>query len=106
MDFTWSKYLFRSPLKQKGQSTVEYIMLFAMVAILVTSVFKSDSFQKIFGKQGTFAKTYKEEIEFSYRHALRGRQQFSQPNYSSSHMSYTNGGTTRFFGARDAYPAQ
>jgi hypothetical protein len=80
-------------------------MLFAMVAILVTSVFNSDSFKKIFGKQGTFAKTYKEEIEFSYRHALRGREEFSQPSYSAPHSSYTNGGTTRFFGARDAYPA-
>jgi hypothetical protein len=80
-------------------------MLFAMVAILVTSVFKSDSFQKIFGKQGTFAKTYKEEIEFSYRHALRGRKEFTQPNYNSIHQSYNKSpGTTRFFGAQRAYP--
>jgi hypothetical protein len=79
-------------------------MLFAMIAILVTTVLNSDSFKKLFGKEGTFAKVYKEEIEFSYRHAHGGRKAFQQPNYNGGeHSSYSNG-TTRFFGARDAYP--
>jgi hypothetical protein len=79
-------------------------MLLAMIAVLVTTVFSSDSFKKMFGKEGTFAKVYKEEIEFSYRHAHGGRKAFQQPNYSSGqHSSYING-STRFFGARDAYP--
>ena len=93
-------------IDQSGQSTVEYIMLFAMIAILLTTVYNSDAIKKIFGKEGTFAKTYKEEIEFSYRHAHRGRKPFQQPNYSNnSHSSYSRGGgSSRFFGAVNAYP--
>lgn len=82
-------------------------MLFAMIAMLVTTVLKSESFQKLFGENGQFAKVYKEQIEFSYRHAHGGRKAFKQPNYSSGtqHSSYVKG-QTRFFGARDAYPTR
>ena len=103
MDFNRFKPLLSNSL---GQSTVEYIMLFAMIALIVTTVFKSDAFKGIFGQEGVFAKTYKEEIEYSYRHALRGRKAHSEPNYQATHDSYFFNGETRFFGAKDAYPRQ
>lgn len=104
MDFCRFRIFQFTRVDQRGQSSVEYIMLFAMIAVLVTTILNSDSFQKIFGRDGTFAKTYKEEIEFSYRHTYRGREAFQQPNYASpQHPSYVDG-QTKFFGARDAYP--
>lgn len=88
-------------INQIGQSTVEYVLLFAVVASIASFVFKSDAFGKLFGEQGKFANVYKRELEYSYRHGLSGRKVFSQPNYSSgSHDSYSG----RFFGSKDAYP--
>lgn len=90
---------------QKGQSTVEYVLLLAMVMILVNTVFQSRLFKKIFGENGTFAKAFRSEVEFSYRHALRGRAFYTEPNYNNRHKSYLwEGNSTRFFGAKDKYP--
>jgi hypothetical protein len=87
-----------------GQSSTEYIMLIAVVVVIVSSVFNSSGFKNIFGSKGLFAKTYKEEVEFSYRHAIGGRKKFTSPNYGdNSHMSYKNGSETRFFGANEKY---
>ena len=79
-----------------------------MIAILAVTVFNSEPFQKILGENGTFSKVYKKEIEFSYTHAHMGRKSFSEPNYGNpqGHSSYYSSGETRFFGARDVYPAQ
>ena len=87
--------------KQTGQSTVEYILLFAVVAVLVNFVISSDPFTNLFGRDGTFGDVYKRELEYTYRHALPGNEAYSEPNYSSEdHDSYSG----RFFGAKDAYP--
>lgn len=94
------KFFTSDKIEQKGQSTVEYILLFAVVATLVTFVFKSKQFQDLFGDEGKFANIYKKEIEYSYRHGLGGREPFTQPDYKSAqHDSYSG----RFFGAVDAY---
>ncbi len=90
---------------ESGQTTVEYILLLAVVLVATTTVFKSDAFQKIFGKNGKFAKTFRSEMEYSYRHGLRGRKVYQQPSYKGQHESYLwRGNTTRFFGAKDTYP--
>ena len=89
---------------EAGQSTVEYILLLAVVITIVNSVFNSDGFQNIFGGQGTFAKVYKEELEFSYRNAMKGRAQFQEPNYYDRHPSYVKGAETRFFSSKEVYP--
>lgn len=88
-------------INEKGQSTVEYILLFAVVISLATFVFKSKAFNDLFGKEGQFADVYKRELEYSYRHGRYGRELFQPPNYKSGrHDSYNK----RFFGSRDAYP--
>lgn len=91
---------------ERGQTTVEYILLLAVVMIAVTTVFKSDLFKKIFGENGKFSTTFRAEMEFSYRHGIRGRELYRKPNYKSpQHKSYIWRGTkTRFFGAKDVYP--
>ena len=86
---------------QAGQSTVEYILLFVVVTALVSLVFKSDQFEKLFGKNGKFADVYKREMEFSYRHGFSGRTPFKKPDYTGKdHESYNK----QFFGAKVGYP--
>ena len=92
---------------QAGQSTVEYILLFSVIISLVTTVFKSDTFNKIFGENGKFAQEFRKEIEYSYRHGIKGRAFLPESiNYDGSHDSYVEGGgaETRFFGAAEPYP--
>lgn len=90
-------------IEDKGQSTVEYILLLAVIISLVTFVFNSDGFQALFGDNGQFANVYKRELEYSYRQGRFGRLRFQTPNYKSGqHDSYNE----RFFGAKDAYPPQ
>ena len=91
--------------KEDGQSSVEYLMLMAVAIFLVTTVIRSDYFQEFFGEEGQFSTAFRQEIEFGYRNALHGREFFREPNYRGDiHPSYVNGGTTRFFGAKDQYP--
>lgn len=84
-----------------GQSTVEYILLFVVVASFTTLVFRSDEFDKYFGQDGELATTLRYEMEYSYRHARAGKNRYTEPNYGgTSHDSYSG----RFFGAADPYP--
>ena len=108
MDLFRLRYLFKltknrdqGGQSQSGQSTVEYILLFAVVAALVTTVIKSDSFQGVFGENGTFGSVYKRELEFSYRHGLGGRTPFATPNYKDpkEHDTYNK----KFFASRAVY---
>lgn len=107
MDTRWNRTKKKSFLNEEGQSSVEYILLFGIVVVLSITLFKSEAFNKLFGNDGLFAKTYREEVEFSYRHAIGGRKAFSTPNYNSAnHQSYKGSGSgTRFFGAKDKYPS-
>lgn len=96
-------------INQRGQSAIEYILLIAVISSLIGFVFKSQEFQRVFGEDGEFAKNFRSEIEFSYRHALQGRQLWTQPNYNDTHLSYQNpscGNRSRFFGAADPYPTR
>lgn len=91
-------------LNQKGQSTVEYILLFAVITIAVNTVFRSEAFQAMFGENGKFSKEFRAESEYSYRHAIRGRKLWREPKYNRPHDSYKKGAKTRFFGAKEPYP--
>ena len=93
-------------LDQQGQTLVEYILLLAVVVSLTTFVFKSDYWQSYFGPDGKFDSVFRARIEYSYRHALGGKNFYSQPNYGDrNHDSYYGNGATRFFRPKEAYPA-
>lgn len=96
-------------LSNKGQSTVEYILLLAVAISVVTAVFKSQGFQNLFGEEGTFNAQFRMETEFSYRHGLGGKKFLPETiNYNDKHETYLedSGSLTRFFGAKDPYPIQ
>lgn len=95
---------------QQGQTVVEYILLLAVAMSLVVTFYRSQTFQSLFGEQGSMGLLYKWEGEWGYRHAFtKGKTQgeTNQP-YSSAelHPSYYNAsaGETRFFGPSDPYP--
>lgn len=88
---------------QAGQSMVEYILLLAVVTSLVSVVFGSDLFQGYFGDGGRLAEAFRGKIEYTYTHAINGKEFHRNINYES-HDSYKKGGDTRFFTNLTAYP--
>lgn len=89
-------------INEKGQSTVEYILLFAVVASITFTIFNGLGFNELFGPNGTVATSYRNQLEFSYRHAFAQQEPGVEPNYrTGQHESY-NG--DRFFSASEAYP--
>jgi hypothetical protein len=89
---------------QRGQSMVEYILLLAVVVAISATVLKSGFVSDYFGEDGTFTKNFKLELEYSYRHAVRGRKANSVNYTSPNHDSYKFSGDTRFFGPLQRYP--
>jgi hypothetical protein len=98
---------------QKGQTIVEYILLFSVAISLALTFYKSAAFKRLFGEQGLLGKQIKNQNEFSYRHAFSssgpGRTRpadVARDNKDGAgHPSYAdieNGGT-RFFGPKRAY---
>ena len=88
---------------ERGQSTVEYILLFAVVVSLAFTVFNGLGFNRIFGADGEVATAYKNQLEFSYRHGFLKKGNYVEPNYANgNHETYQN----RFFSALDPYPPQ
>lgn len=97
---------------QKGQTVVEYILLFSVAIALVLTFYRSDAFKRLFGSQGSLGNEIKAQNEFAYRHAFNvsgtGRvrpEDVSRDNKDGSiHPSYADGaGETRFFGPKRAY---
>lgn len=98
-------------LKAAGQSTVEYILLMAVMTTIILSILKSDAFQNIFGKDSAFFAEFGKRVQFSYRHGhmgTRGERDSDDYNYAGSnvtHRSYImEDGNTRFFIPTDKYP--
>lgn len=95
---------------QEGQTVVEYILLLAVSASLVVTLYRSEVFRRFFGPQGSLGVKIKSQSEWGYRHAyMNPSSAGSEPDqYSeaSSHPSYYNqaSGEGRFFGPKDPYP--
>lgn len=97
-------------MNQRGQTVVEYILLLAVAMSLVITFYRSETFQKLFGTQGSVSALYKWEAEWGYRHAYLFGKKSGEPYqpYSSAHEhpSYYNAtkGESHFFGPSDPYP--
>lgn len=92
---------------QRGQSVVEYILLLSVCISLVFTFYRSQTFKRLFGSEGSIGQAIKTESEFNYRHAYpRKAGDLNQVNYSgTSHPSYydSTSGETRFFGPKEPY---
>lgn len=95
-------------LNPRGQSTVEYILLLAVVVSLIYAVINSARFKEIMGEGGTLGESMRRESEWNYRFAKpRNGSSFSWSGTNSSeHPSYWNNerGATHFIGPKDPYP--
>jgi hypothetical protein len=87
-------------LNSKGQGVVEYILLFAIVAILTLQVFKSKVFQDFFASEGSFMTQMRSYYEYSYKHAVSPSDSEMKSGNSNELDSYTG----RFFGPNGPYP--
>ena len=91
---------------QSGQSSVEYILMFAVIAALMTSVLRSDAFQNALGEDSQIFAALYGQMEYGYRHASIGSDDQTPPPPARSfdHHSYNRDGGARFFIPRTAYP--
>ncbi|MBI2521629.1 MAG: DUF4244 domain-containing protein [Bdellovibrio sp.] len=92
--------------KESGQSTVEYILMLAVVASLAATILNSEMFKKLLGKDSVLFKKFARTLEYTYRHGVYGTIDPTQrtPPFGNAHDSYYKDGKSRFFMSRDKYP--
>ncbi len=95
----------KSLFSQRGQSTVEYVLLLAVIVSLAYAVLRHEAFRRFFGpgSEGFLAIT--KYIEHSYRHGGPEKEYtYSSDSYRTSgrHWSYTK--ESHFFGPKKKYP--
>lgn len=81
-----------------GQSTVEYILLFAVVALLTLSAINSGPFKNFFGENASFFAQMRKRMEYNYRYGSDGMADNFQ-SYSDNHDLYAepSGARSHFF---------
>ena len=91
-------------LGQRGQTTIEYVLLLAVIIGLASMVFKSRLFQDIFGRDSNFVAALIVQMEYAYRHGRMGEQDNNR-NYQQHPTFYNRDeGKSRFFAPAEAYP--
>lgn len=93
-------------LNNRGQSTVEYILLLVVVTSLITVVMKSPQIRQWVGGGGELYKTIARSIEFSYRYGHNGIDDNFQNNYNNIGLksySMDDGSGSRFFSPETKY---
>jgi hypothetical protein len=56
-------------LGKRGQSTVEYILLLAVVVTFISTVFNSNAFKQFFGEDSNFFNAIAQGMRASYRYS-------------------------------------
>ena len=96
-------------LTESGQSTVEYILLIAVIVAILTTFVNSTRFREIMGEGGSFARAIKGETQWNYRFGSQGREPAAPriPYAGGVHPTYFNNAknSSHFFGPKDPYPA-
>ena len=96
---------------RQGQSTIEYLLLIAVIVIVVTAVFRHQRLQAFLGREGEFFQQYARSLGYNYRHGiphdrnLPGIDQRPQDSYQTEHDTYKRSDrTTRFVIPLGNYP--
>jgi len=98
-------------LNEKGQSTVEYILLLVVIVTFITTVFNSRSFKEFFGDDSAFFNAIAKGMRSNYRYSsvvpeaddIGLAPVKAHPSFFSSESN-----TSRFFtfdGGGQPYPA-
>ncbi|MCF8058240.1 MAG: hypothetical protein K9K67_03025 [Bacteriovoracaceae bacterium] len=94
---------------QKGQSTVEYVLLLVVVVSVFLTVFNSRKFQAFFGEDSDFFTAIAQKMKQDYRYATNVSpaddvDTSPVPNHPS--FAQPDGSASRFFGyaAGEGYP--
>jgi len=90
-----------------GQSTVEYILLMAVVMSLMTTFWNSRAFKDLFGEDSSFFNGIAEVIRINYQFAATVPVGTEVPDTPTlNHPSFISNGQSRFFthGRDGAYP--
>jgi len=96
-------------LGRSGQSTVEYLLLLAVVISLAYTIINSSRFKELLGEGGTLGTTMRLENEWNYRFA-KPRNPTTPASWSGAnvadHPSYWNAatGSTHFVAPVKPYP--
>lgn len=97
-------------LGRLGQTTIEYLLLLAVLATLFTAVMRNERFQEYIGAQGSFFRDYSRIIEYHYHHGRKRGTRSTPPfpGYNSGfHDTYKNeGGGSNFAIPLGKYPQE
>lgn len=89
---------------QRGQSTVEYILLLVVIFALSMTIYKSLGFKNLVGEDSVFFSKMRAYVEHTYRHG--GSISRADSSYTDTHDTYWVGGdNTHFFSPLTTYPA-
>lgn len=91
-------------LGQKGQSTVEYVLLMAVVVSVALAFLNSPMVKRFVGKDSQLMQKLYIQMSYSYRHGRMGEVDGS--DYSREHETYYDKekGESRFFAPTSKYP--
>ena len=106
MAYFWILCADMEKLNNKGQSTIEYVLLLAVLMVLVTTVLSNQRFQNLLGPNGSLFRQYADVISYTYRHGVSGKNYQDQTGYSGSdHDTYgNNSADNRFAIPIEVYP--
>ncbi|EQC43592.1 hypothetical protein [Bacteriovorax sp. Seq25_V] len=92
-------------MNNRGQGTVEYILLLVVLASLVNFIIKSSVMSNFIGSGNGLYDQMARSIEFSYRYGHNGSVDDFSNNYNDIELhSYRNeNGKSRFFGPTSTY---
>lgn len=87
-----------SLLNNQGQSTVEYVLLLAVIFTFLTTVWNSQAFKDFFGEDSKFFNAVAQKVRVNYHFAANVPLDTALvENPILEHPSYVNNGQTRFF---------
>lgn len=93
-------------LNEKGQSTIEYILLIVVVVSVASALFNSAAFKRFVGEDSEFMQKAYKEMSYAYRHGRMGTTEEDVSNYTRDHETFFNKeeGRSRFFAPTSQYP--
>lgn len=92
--------------EEKGQTTVEYILLLAVVISFTVGIFQSQRFQEFMGSDSDFFQIIKQRLEYNYRHAYLPEDPDNNLDVQAKHDSFydSESDSSRFFSGIREYP--